>query len=339
MWVKKVHYKLKKVLKAARKAVKKIAFYCLPSYRQGKFVEFRVDSLREYIQTEIRLLDNKYQTLFWYMIARDGEKIDETKQRFFHEMPKAEGALRDYQLTNLSILTDIEQICNDNNLTFWLEGGSLLGAIRHEGFIPWDDDIDINMPLEDLKQLKEILSASDKYIFRNKYNCYLQCIIPGVQLRGSPEYFIDIFPMIQIDSRPLGFSATKRKINNCCFKMRAELREKIIPSPDEPEFIDMENAEDPRVSKIIEIMSKYQKMLLTPGSTNCCYRALSALNSPTGADLFFLSDVFPLASANFENYTFPVPHNSLYWLTTYYGEIYRIPLNIAPKHFKQKEID
>lgn len=334
--MKAVQGKLKKVLKGARKAAKTIAFYCLPSYRQGKFVEFRVDSLRKYIQTEIKLLDAKYQALFWYTIAREGENISDTKQRFFHELPKAEGELRDYQLKNLSILTDVAQICSDNGLTFWLEGGSLLGAVRHDGFIPWDDDIDINMPLDDVIRLKEIISTSDKYFFRNKYNYYLQCIIPGIQAKEAPEYFIDIFPMMQIDSQPLGFSATKRKINDCCFKMRAELREKIMPSPDDPEFIDMDNAKDPRVYKIKEIMSRYQEQLLTKGSTNCCYRALSALNSPSGADLFYLSDIFPLTVAKFEDGCFPVPRDAKHWLTTYYGEIYRIPLNVEPKHFKTK---
>lgn len=323
-------------LKKLRNCLKKIAFYCIPSYRQGKFVEFRVDSLRKCIMTEMRLLDKKYQTLFWYIIAHDGETINETQKRFFHTLPKAQGELRDYQLKNVQILNDIASICEEHNLHYWLEGGTLLGAIRHKGFIPWDDDVDINMPYEDLIHLKNILKDHPKYVFRNKYNCYLNCIIPGVQIIDDVDHWIDIFPMKQVNSKIIGFNETKSAINSCCFAMRRELKAKVKPTPESPEFIDMENRNDQRVIKIEAIMKKHEANLPSDHNPDCCYRALSALNSPGGADLFYLSDIYPLQNIEFEGRDYPVPCNSIHWLTTYYGEIYRIPLNNSPKHFKNK---
>ncbi len=57
--------------------------------------------------------------------------------------------LREYQLAQLELLDITDEICKKMNLTYYLIGGTLLGAVRHKGFIPWDADIDIAMPRED----------------------------------------------------------------------------------------------------------------------------------------------------------------------------------------------
>lgn len=57
----------------------------------------------------------------------------------------------------IEILDYIVSICNSNKLRYFLAGGTLLGAIRHEGFIPWDDDIDIAMPRRDYEKIIRIL--------------------------------------------------------------------------------------------------------------------------------------------------------------------------------------
>ena len=57
--------------------------------------------------------------------------------------------LRHLQLVIMQIMKDIDDICRRNNIDYYLNGGSAIGAIRHKGFMPWDDDLDIGMPRKD----------------------------------------------------------------------------------------------------------------------------------------------------------------------------------------------
>lgn len=80
-----------------------------------------------------------------------------------------EMTLRELQLFALDILKDVHQFCTQNNIKYSLYGGTLLGAIRHKGFIPWDDDIDIVMPRDEYERFCK-LYKSDKYFIANRNN-------------------------------------------------------------------------------------------------------------------------------------------------------------------------
>ena len=64
--------------------------------------------------------------------------------------------LKEIQKKELEILLYFQQICKAHGLTFYLCGGGLIGAVRHKGFIPWDDDLDVFMPRPDYEKLPEI---------------------------------------------------------------------------------------------------------------------------------------------------------------------------------------
>jgi len=68
--------------------------------------------------------------------------------------------LEKLQKVQLNILKQLIRICDEHNLRYYAIAGTTLGAVRHNGFIPWDDDIDVSMPREDYEKLQEIFSRN-----------------------------------------------------------------------------------------------------------------------------------------------------------------------------------
>lgn len=73
------------------------------------------------------------------------------------DLKPIEGTLRNIQKANALLLGIFDQVCVKHSLTYWMDYGTLLGAVRHKGFIPWDDDVDVAMPRIDYLKIKEIL--------------------------------------------------------------------------------------------------------------------------------------------------------------------------------------
>lgn len=117
----------------------------------------------------------------------------------------------------LKLLIEFDRICRKHNLTYWMDFGTLLGAVRHKGFIPWDDDIDVSMPRKDYEKLTDIiqkeLPEDMAYQHRDTDPSFtrdyaklrdLNSIFHEVYHTGSYKgIFIDIFPVDTIDKRYL----------------------------------------------------------------------------------------------------------------------------------------
>ena len=81
-----------------------------------------------------------------------------------------EMSLEEIKSTTIGVLNFIDEVCRQNELKYFLCGGTLLGAVRHNGFIPWDDDIDIMMPRKDYERLFEVWPENSYYMVRNHKN-------------------------------------------------------------------------------------------------------------------------------------------------------------------------
>lgn len=119
--------------------------------------------------------------------------------------------LRKLQMAELEILNEFVRICEKHDLTYYLVGGTLLGAVRHQGFIPWDDDIDVAMPRADYDRLAEVCGEDlgAEYFYQSpETDPYYFLTYAKIRKNGTEIYeerfkdarfhkgiFIDIFPL------------------------------------------------------------------------------------------------------------------------------------------------
>ena len=123
-------------------------------------------------------------------------------------------SLRDLQLCEFGILKDIKRVCEENHITYYLSCGTLLGAVRHKGFIPWDDDIDIEMPYPDYQRFVAVAQEAlgPGYFLQNRDTDPAFCGLFSkvrknnttmlskfeIGIAGHHGVWIDVFPIISL---------------------------------------------------------------------------------------------------------------------------------------------
>ena len=132
--------------------------------------------------------------------------------------------LRKVQLVQLEIAKEIDEICTKNNIKYYLIGGSLLGAIRHEGFIPWDDDLDVGMLRKDYNKFLKIapncLNSKYKLVDWVSDSNYPHPMAKVIKLGtvykeskrkdcGEQGVWVDIFPYDNVENK---FNKFKKRV-------------------------------------------------------------------------------------------------------------------------------
>lgn len=110
----------------------------------------------------------------------------------------------------LSMLSWFDGICRDNNIRYYVIGGTMLGAMRHSGFIPWDDDVDVAIPREDYDKLENVICCNrqSQYILETVYSDEKNYCFPYSKIYDTTTtliertryplkrgIFIDVFPL------------------------------------------------------------------------------------------------------------------------------------------------
>ncbi len=134
-------------------------------------------------------------------------------------MMKKNNSLRDLQLCELEVLKEVVKFCEKNHLTYYISGGTYLGAVRHHGFIPWDDDVDIAMPRSDYERFLSLKDKFEKqsnfkinnYQFTDDYIFYPTRVVnEKIKVKSTSakedqiwSAWVDVFPLDGLPKNPL----------------------------------------------------------------------------------------------------------------------------------------
>lgn len=234
------------------------------------------------------------------------------------------GTLRKAQLIMLDMLIEFDTVCKNHQLRYWLDSGTLLGAVRHQGFIPWDDDIDLAMPVEDyIKFMKIAESELSNDIFFQTSETDKAFKFDYIKLRSNKAnivefhekdkevnyhqgLFIDIFPMLTMKNT----EPNKNLYQDTLKKIRAASAISLH-TPD--------GSDNPAQRTTLANSLKQHHQGWGDSNTKVIYGG----EMPDVAAWFDIAKVLPLSSLEFEGYEFPVPNNPSHYLNAIYNFDYR----------------
>ncbi len=101
--------------------------------------------------------------------------------------------MNDLQKVQLDIFIAFKEVCEKHNLKYYLIGGTALGAVRHQGFIPWDDDLDVGMPRKDFNRLLELKDEFKFPLFLQHYKTDRAYNFGFMKLRNSNTTYVETF--------------------------------------------------------------------------------------------------------------------------------------------------
>ena len=234
--------------------------------------------------------------------------------------------LRRDQLELLKMLRYVANICDANGIEWWLSSGTLLGAARHEGFIPWDDDLDIVLLKRDCKRLERILERLDSkvYVYHS-----MRTDVDYVNTFGK---FRKREGRITTDNRRynyykwagIGFDIFAIEKTNYFAARAAQVIYNNLQHL--TSYIRWGWVRKPLI-RLIECLCLgiINPILRFVGLTNPHKEYHYTLGTGWARHTFFMKDTLPLAKARFEGEEWPVPKDMDAYLKGVYGDWRKLP--------------
>ncbi len=231
--------------------------------------------------------------------------------------------LRRQQMRMLDILLEVDRICRKHNITYWLSSGTLIGAVRHKGFIPWDDDLDIEMLLPDYERLMKILPQElpDTMALQtqdtdpNYFFFYAKVRDRRSRLDENTGYdrtwkekgiYIDIFPFYK---QPLWIHLLSEKTIGHAYKILRTEGDKSMWK--------------------VRALTRFNRRIIHPVLRLLC-RLWPSARETYGLGIPYhdprhMEDTLPLTETEFEGHMMPVPKDCHKALTLKYGDYMKLP--------------
>ena len=245
--------------------------------------------------------------------------------------------LRKVQLTELDILLEIDRICRKNGIVYVIIAGTMLGAVRHGGFIPWDDDADVGLLREEYEKFREACARdlnTEKYIFQDHRNT------PGYRwgygkirrkdtlfLREYQEHmpyhqgiFVDVFPLDAVPENRI-----RRSLKNAeCFCVRKLLWARVGKYA----------AHHPLQKQLYRLLDRipeekilhcYDGMIRRAGKLNSSMVRILMFPAPNREYMYLKRWYTDPKEILFEGYSFPGVRDADGYLSFKFGDYMRLP--------------
>ena len=248
-------------------------------------------------------------------------------------MELKELTVNDIKKIEVDILRNIDSFCKEHNLKYFLLGGTLLGAVRHRGFIPWDDDIDIGMPREDydtfcrifkLPNLDLHLPGEKKYPYPFAKVTQKNSVIYELEnsYQGYFGVYVDIFPLNEIPDDLKLRQKYFKKLNN--YKYLISIKTTLLSK--KRNFLKTILL---LILKFLFVFVPVERLVLkvdkyVSSFNNCDFIGNSSwgygIRETTKKYVFSNTTNLP-----FEGHSFPAPSNYDEWLTNVFGDYMKMP--------------
>lgn len=280
------------------------------------------------------------------------------KTHYLRELSSEESAALKNAI--LDIYKDVSALCDKYNLTYMMSGGTCLGAVRHKGFIPWDDDLDIMMPRKDYDTLLHLLTSGElgpKYEFtfpnaeKDSNTIFLKIFrknskdveIHNVNSPFPKGIYLDVFPLDAVPKSKFmqhikGFIANAiQYISIACLYTQ-------YPSPQLKEYMMMEPDLKKRyyIKQILGIIcgfASHKKWVYLYDRFVASSKEGRQWGIPTGRKYYtgeiFDKDVYvPVTKETFEGMTVNLPHDTDKYLKNLYHNYHELPpVEKRERHF------
>lgn len=257
----------------------------------------------------------------------------------------------------IEIAEDFIAVCEKYNLTYMMAYGTALGAFRHKGFVPWDDDLDLNMPRKDFDMFLKISEEEmgDKYFIRAVMKGD-HVSVPTIHIRKKNTLYVNYADMVKMNSEPeemrgiyIDIAAFENAPNNKCLRQLdgiinlgiqfilscIEIKDSIKYLRNMEVTLTSEEKSALRLKKIIGLIFgvvplwRWYRLYDWYASKNrndnsryvCSYAGYKNLRKST----FKRDCLFPTSKAEFEGRSWNCPHDINYYLKTLYKDYMKLP--------------